>query len=60
MQKAREDAQRPGPEKAARIQDLHKKLRVSGLIIEPHIHVPHYMNMNMYVWLNNVFIQRRY
>jgi hypothetical protein len=28
LQKAREEAQRPGPEKAARIQNLHKKLRV--------------------------------
>ena len=28
LQKAREEAQKPGPEKAARIQNLHKKLRV--------------------------------
>ena len=28
LQRAREEAARPGPEKAAKKQDLHKKLRV--------------------------------
>ena len=34
LEVAKEEAQKPGPEKAAKIQNLHKKLRVSDLMCD--------------------------
>ena len=33
LEEARKEAQRPGPEKAARKQELHKKLRVKDHVV---------------------------